>query len=288
MFDVIKKFAAQSQTLKEARENVEEMSLAKEMGIYIVLFLLVYVVIAVVGAMLGYILGADIANSFITLFSFALVVILIYIYVTKIEKRSWRSVGFSKGNAISSTLKGASIGFLMFLAVVAIGFALGQFTFRGFDFSQSIYALPFLIGFTIQSFGEEICTRGWTLTYFYKRHSLLVAILAANIIFILPHALNAGFDMMSAVNIFLVGTLFAVMFLRFDNVWICGGAHTAWNFSQGVIFGFSVSGSPTPSLLKFEQASQNIVAGGAFGPESGLIATVVIIAALALMVHYKR
>lgn len=288
MFDVIKKFAVQSVTLKEARENVEEMSLAKEMGIYIILFLILYVVLVVVWTMFGYILGPDIANSFISLFSFALIPILIYIYVTKIEKRSWRSVGFSKGNAISSTLMGALIGFLMFLAVVAIGFALGQFTFRGFDFSQAICLLPFLIGFTIQSFGEEICTRGWTLTYFSKRHSLLIAILVSNIIFILPHALNVGFDMMSVVNIFLVGTLFAVMFLRFDNVWICGGAHTAWNFSQGAIFGFSVSGNPTPSLLKFEQVGQNIVTGGTFGPESGLIATAVIIAALALMVYYKR
>ena len=94
----------------------------------------------------------------------------IYIYATKIEKRSWRSIGFSKGNAISSTLKGALIGFSMFLAVVIIGLALGQFTFSGFDFSQAIYALPFLVAFTIQSFGEEIYTRGWTLTYFSKRH----------------------------------------------------------------------------------------------------------------------
>ena len=287
MFEAIEKFAAKSVTLKEARENVENISLAKEIGIYIVLFLVLYFFMVLVVAIAGYCLG-NIDNFLISLFSFAVVPVGIYIYATKIEKRSWRSIGFSKGNAISSTLKGALIGFSMFLVVVMIGIALGQFTFRGFDFSQAICLLPFLIGFTIQSFGEEICTRGWTLTYFSKRHSLLIAILVSNIIFILPHALNVGFDMMSVVNIFLVGTLFAVMFLRFDNVWICGGAHTAWNFSQGAIFGFSVSGNPTPSLLKFEQVGQNIVTGGTFGPESGLIATAVIIAALALMVYYKR
>ena len=77
MFDVIKKFAVQSLTLKEARENVEEMSLAKEMGIYIILFLILYVVLVVVWTMFGYILGPDIANSFISLFSFALIPILI-------------------------------------------------------------------------------------------------------------------------------------------------------------------------------------------------------------------
>ena len=159
----------------------------------------------------------------------------------------------------------------MFLVVVMIGIALGQFTFTGFDFSQAIYALPFLVAFTIQSFGEEIYTRGWTLTYFSKRHGILTAILAANIIFILPHCFNLGFDLLSIINIFLVGTVFAVMFLRFDNIWICGGAHTAW----------------TPSLLKFSQAGQNIIAGGIFGPESGLIATGVIVVSLMIMMYYK-
>ena len=286
MFEVIEKFAAKSVTLKEARENVENISLAKEIGIYIVLFLILYFFMILVVAIAGYCLG-NIDNFLISLFSFAVVPIGIYIYATKIEKRSWRSIGFSKGNAFSSTLKGALIGFSMFLAVVIIGLALGQFTFSGFDFSQAIYALPFLVAFTIQSFGEEIYTRGWTLTYFSKRHSILSAILAANIIFIIPHCFNLGFDLLSIINIFLVGTVFAVMFLRFDNIWICGGAHTAWNFSQGIIFGFSVSGAPTPSLLKFSQAGQNIIAGGIFGPESGLIATGVIVVSLIIMMYYK-
>ena len=146
---------------------------------------------------------------------------------------------------------------------------------------------PFLVAFTIQSFGEEIYTRGWTLTYFSKRHGILTAILAANIIFILPHCFNLGLDILSIINIFLVGTVFAVMFLRFDNIWICGGAHTAWNFSQGIIFGFSVSGTPTPSLLKFSQAGQNMIEGGIFGPESGLIATGVIVVSLIILMYFE-
>lgn len=51
---------------------------------------------------------------FFSLLGFIVVPVIIYLYVTKIEKRSWRSIGFSKGNAVSSTLKGLLIGFLMF------------------------------------------------------------------------------------------------------------------------------------------------------------------------------
>ena len=92
----------------------------------------------------------------------------------------------------------------------------------------------------------------------------------------------------SVVNIFIVGIVFAVLFLRFDNIWICGGVHTAWNFSQGIIFGFNVSGISTPSLMNFSQAGQNLINGGSFGPESSLIATVVFVIVLILAFCYPK
>ena len=57
MFEAIEKFAAKSVTLKEARENVEDISLAKEIGIYIVLFLVLYFFMVLVVAIAGYCLG---------------------------------------------------------------------------------------------------------------------------------------------------------------------------------------------------------------------------------------
>ena len=108
------------------------------------------------------------------------------------------------------------------------------------------------------------------------------------IVFVVPHLLNPGIDLLSVVNIFIVGIVFAVLFLRFDNIWICGGVHTAWNFSQGIIFGFNVSGLTTPTLMNFSQVGQNLINGGTFGPESSLIATVVFVVALILAVWYPK
>lgn len=284
----IKKFADNSETLKESRINVKDSSLVKEVGLYIVLFMVMMGCVMTFGAIFLGIGTPDFKGALLFLFSFIAAPILIYLFATKIEKRSWRSIGFSKGNVISQTLKGLLIGFVMFLAVVVIGFLLGQFRFDGFDFSQAIYILPFLIGFFIQSFGEEIYTRGWTLTYFSKRHGILIGILVSNIVFILPHLFSAEIDLLSIINIFLCGSVFAVMFLRFDNIWICGGAHTAWNVSQGLLFGFNVSGIPTPSILKCSQVGQNIINGGGFGPESSLIATFVMIITLILIIYYTK
>lgn len=282
----VRKFADNSETLKEARINVRDISLVKEIGLFILLFMLMMLVyILTANILLGMIKPSDMDSTYLTFILFIIMPVIVYFYVTGIEKRSWRSVGFSGGNAISETLKGLLIGFVMFLAVVVIGLLLGQFRFIGFDFSRAIYLVPFVVGFFIQSFSEEIYTRGWTITYFSKRHSIFTAILVSNIMFVLPHMSNNGIDLLSVFNIFLCGCVFAVMFLRFDNIWVCGGAHTAWNVSQGVIFGFDVSGIATPSLLKFSQVGENIVNGGAFGPESGLIVTFVVVLTLVLFVY---
>ena len=197
-------------------------------------------------------------NFLLVHLSFIFSPILIYLFITKIEKRSLRSIGFSKGNVISSTLTGLLIGLVL---IFAIG---------------------------VQSFGEEIYCRGWALTYFARRHSILFAILASNIVFILPHLGNNGFDILSIVNIFLIGTLFAIIFLKYDNIWICGGIHTAWNFLLGPVFGLNVSGSTTYSLLKFSAISPNILNGGTFGPESSLIVSFVVIVAIVISVYVLK
>lgn len=287
MLSNIKEFADNSETLKEARINVKEMSVVKEIGIYIALFILMFILLFI--SQLIFMKISPIKDSmFFSLLGFIVVPVIIYLYVTKIEKRSWKSIGFSKGNAVSSTLKGLLIGFLMFFSIVVIGMLLGQFSFDGFNLSVIIYLIPCFLLFAIQCFGEEIYTRGWTMTYFSERHSIFFAIIVNAIIFVVPHLSNNGIDLLSIANIFIVAIFFAVLFLRFDNIWICGGAHTAWNSAQGIIFGFNVSGTSTPALLKCSQVGHNIINGGAFGPESSLIATVVIIISLILVVYYPK
>ncbi len=293
MLNNIKKFADNSQTLKEARENVKERSIIIDTLIFIGLFLLLFFGTLVLNIILDIITlevlpKVEVYWQLVGLFGFIFIPILVYIMVRKLENRTFRSVGFSKDNILPSILRGLGIGFIMFLAVVIIGLISGQYKYQGYNLSALILLIPFLLAFFVQSLGEEFETRGWAMTYIYKRHNIIAAIIISNVLFSMAHLFNSGIDILSLINIFLVGVFFAILFIRYDNIWICGSAHAAWNFSQGILFGFNVSGQTTPSLLKFSQVGENIIGGGTFGPESGLIATFVIITALILSLYIKE
>lgn len=287
MFSLIEGYAEKSQTIIEARENVQEMSFLKEIIIFIVLFIMAIIALSIVQGIFST-LNLDEQSPvgfFFNHISYIALPIMVILYASKIEKRSLRSVGFTKGNVIPSIVKGFLIGFLLILAIVILSLLFGQFKFDGIDFSGCIYLPLFLIGYAIQSFGEEIVCRGWALTYFAKRHGIVLAIIISNIVFVLPHMGVAGFDLLTAINIFLIGILFSIIFLKYDNIWINGTVHATWNFLLGPIFGLDVIRFSINSLLKLTKLSPNILNGGTYGPESSLIVTIVVVIAIIITLY---
>ena len=288
MFGKIKSWADSSRILHETR-NGREISTLKEVLLFVIAYILIY------GASILFIdmLYENLTISYtefdiLSLFLVGLEIILIFLFVTKIEKRSLRSIGISKEDVLPSILKGLAIGFVMFLAVVVIGVLLGQYSYNGLDMSMLFLAIPYLLGFFVQSLTEEIETRGWVNTYFSKRHGVFIGFLISDLIFVFTHSFNAGLDIVSMINIFAIGVLFTMLFWKYDNIWVCGSAHAMWNFTQGYLLGFNVSGIKSASLFSFQQNSQSIIGGGIFGPESGLITTFIIIIAIVIVWHYPK
>ena len=52
------------------------------------------------------------------------------------------------------------------------------------------------------------------------------------------------------------------------------GSHWSWNYFQGPIFGFAVSGGDTPSLIKPVIQGSDWLTGGSFGAEASIPAFV--------------
>ena len=107
-------------------------------------------------------------------------------------------------------------------------------------------------------------------------------------LFALLHAFNPGFGITALVGLFLAGVLLAGAYLATRQLWLPMALHLSWNFSEGPLFGFPVSGLPAEGLLTITPHGPDAVTGGAFGPEAGLVVLVGIGLAALVIAGYAR
>jgi hypothetical protein len=67
------------------------------------------------------------------------------------------------------------------------------------------------------------------------------------------------------------------------------GLHFTWNFFQGVIFGFPISGTISPAnLIRINQQGPELLTGGSFGPEAGLVGLAVMLLGSFVIIRYLK
>ena len=102
------------------------------------------------------------------------------------------------------------------------------------------------------------------------------------------HLANPGMTVVAALNIFVVGVLFGLMVYYFDSLWMAMAAHTAWNFTQNIIFGLPNSGIVTPySIFKLDAATarNSIFYDVDFGIEATVMALIVLTASTLIAIY---
>jgi len=144
MFNQLENFKKTSETLKEAVLAENRYSPLIETYIFIFSYIALMLILALITLVLteGVPAGSDL-YVLLTLGAFIVPIMVALFVIIKVEKRNLRGIGFSRGNIVSSLLKGFIIGFVMFVLVVIIGMALGQYSFAGYDFSSLNLAVPY-------------------------------------------------------------------------------------------------------------------------------------------------
>ena len=175
---------------------------------------------------------------------------------------------------------GLIFGFLMMTATVMVMRLTGQLTFGGFNLSASgMGAFIFnLFMWFPQGASEELMFRGYMIPAFNKRYKVAVGVAVSSILFSAFHSLNPGFTPLASINLVLIAVLFALIYLLTGDIWMTSAMHTAWNLTQGNIYGLQVSGnlaSNTVFKIIYDANADPSITGGAFGPEGGLATTIV-------------
>lgn len=222
--------------------------------------------------------------------SFAPLFFILWGWLILFEKRSLGTVGLERRQVIYKYLRGLFIGLLMFAASVGISAAFGYIAFEAGDPQEQGMAalggvLMIFFGWVVQGAGEELLTRGWLLQVIGSRYNAAAGILLSSLLFALLHGLNPNVSWIALLNIFLFGVFAALYALYEEGLWGVFSIHSAWNWAQGNLFGFEVSGLDEvgSTLINLMEVGPDTITGGPFGPEGGLAATIVLLASSAIL-----
>jgi membrane protease YdiL (CAAX protease family) len=206
---------------------------------------------------------------------------------------------------------GLALGAVLMGLVFTVELAAGWITVTGTLRSQfpelvpglSMPSLPFGVGillslafFVAVGIGEEFLSRGYHLKnlaeglgFLKPTGSILLATLLSSLMFGMMHVLNPNTTVISVFNLFLAGIMLAMGYILTGELAIPIGLHITWNFFQGNVFGFPVSGvGAGATFVAIEQGGNDLITGGAFGPEAGLIGIAAMVLGSILTILWVR
>lgn len=132
---------------------------------------------------------------------------------------------------------------------------------------------------------EEIMFRGFLFRLIAALAGTWWALLLTSALFGAAHAFNPGATVVSSIAIAVeAGVLLGAAYALTRRLWFPIGVHAAWNFTEGNVYGMSVSGTGAPKgLLPGTLHGPSLLTGGQFGPEASLIAVLVCLSAASLL-----
>ena len=181
------------------------------------------------------------------------------------------------GNNLKAIPAGILLGFGMNGFCILMSVIMGdiKLSFSGFD--PKLFFI-FLFCVLIQSGAEEIIDRCYLYQKLRRRYRWpAIAVLVNALVFMSLHMGNPGVTKLGLLQVFLIGVLFSLIVYYWDSLWTVIWAHTAWNFSQSIVFGLPNSGIVSKySVFKLEAASarDGIFYNTSFGVEGSMGANV--------------
>jgi len=211
------------------------------------------------------------------------------------DRRSFVSLGFRiDAQAGRDLLVGLLFAAVLMALVYLAEWAFGWLVFESFAWStQSLSQIVvgiLTVAFThiIVGWSEELFSRGYWLQNISDGLNIFWGVLISSLIFGIIHIANPNWSWMAVINITINGFLLAYAYLRTCQLWLPIGLHIGWNIFEGAVFGFPVSGLDSFVLIHQTVHGPELLTGGAFGPEAGLINLPIIALGAVLVYWYTR
>lgn len=202
-----------------------------------------------------------------------------WIFCKYIEKISLKMVGLTWKHKLKDFISGGILGIVLISLGSGILISLGLISIQSFTFN-ALLLLKSLILFMAVAVNEEVMARGNILRTLMESMGKYWALLVSAVIFSLLHGLNPGITFIGFTNIFLAGILLGIYYIHTKNLWFPIGLHLTWNYFQGPVWGYSVSGEEIRGLVTQKLLGIDLLTGGKFGFEASLICTIIMVVAI--------
>ena len=206
----------------------------------------------------------------------------VWIFQKFISKERFISIGLDFINYKNDFYQGLAVG----TGLISIGFfTLIILNLTSIDLTYfSIYdQIFYFFLFIVVSLNEEIAIRGYILHNLSQSFNKYIALIISSFVFMGMHLGNPNIGVLPLTNLFLAGIFLGVYRIHKNNLWFPIGAHLMWNYLQGPIYGFEVSGNKINSLFEQKLQGHEVLTGGNFGYEGSIILTVFLIISIYLM-----
>ncbi|MDX1935744.1 MAG: type II CAAX endopeptidase family protein [Flavihumibacter sp.] len=202
-----------------------------------------------------------------------------------IDRNSFSSLGLKFAASKKDALLGFLTGIILLLIATLIMVASKNLVWIAVDFN-AIELLSGIVLMLLVAFYEELVFRGYILNNLLQSLNPQKSLLISALLFALAHFGNPGIGLIGFLNIFLAGVLLGINYVHTKNLWFAVMLHFSWNFFQGYVLGFQVSGIPLKSVLSQQTSGAAFITGGPFGLEASVISTLLYLLAIGVFYFY--
>ena len=218
-------------------------------------------------------------STIVLLTSFAGVWLMLWAWMRFVDQRPMSCLGLHGPG--SDVWIGVAIAVAILAIDVVTMTASGQVTMSWT--SPSAMAMVFIIAaillFLVQGCAEEAVLRGYLMQSVAAKWGIPAGLAIQAVVFAALHGANPGTTWVALVNVAGFGLMLGLLVVWRGNLLAAMGFHTVWNWLQGMVLGFDVSG------LEFHHSvmttarvtgSRSWLTGGTFGAEGSVISTIVL------------
>ncbi len=277
-------------------QAIKESNKAVLIAVPIIVSLLVMCIMlaGISSSIVVYVFGLSLRPNLVSLgniMMYGLWLLLCIVFTVVASKVSLKDLGLVKQKVLQKIFIGVVAGFV---AISLLAVLLNLFgavdTKYVFEQKNLKILLAGVVLFILQSTTEEFIFRAYLMPSLSKGLNDFWSVMISSFLFMVVHLLNSGITFLAALNIFIAGVVFGLIYCNWANLWLNGFTHAFWNFTQGLIYGSLVSGMPLNGSVFTSTPVKDkaILSGAEFGFEGSIVTTVVGLLIVAALVIYNR